>query len=59
MKDGSYEFTKFLVEFLQKYPEFHNNSIYLTGESYAGKYLPLFTSDILTWNEEMEYYPLL
>jgi hypothetical protein len=22
----------------------------MTGESYAGKYLPLFTSDILGWN---------
>ena len=29
--------------------------MYLTGESYAGKYLPLFTKDILDWNEYMEY----
>lgn len=51
MQDGSNEFIKFMVEFLKMYPGMKNNSVYLTGESYAGKYLPLFTVDILKWNE--------
>ena len=50
MQEGSQEFIKFMVEFLEKYPEFKSNSVYLTGESYAGKYLPLFTYDIIAWN---------
>ena len=29
------------------YPELKSNELYLTGESYGGKYLPLFTHDIL------------
>lgn len=37
-----------------KYPEFKNRALYLTGESYAGKYLPLFSTDILNWNEKMQ-----
>lgn len=48
-----------MVELLRKYPEFRNRDVYLTGESYAGKYLPLFTSDILSWNKDMQYYPEL
>lgn len=28
----------------------------MTGESYAGKYLPLFTEDILAWNDQMYPY---
>jgi len=36
---------------LAKYPEFRTRDFYLTGESYAGKYLPLFTHDILEDNK--------
>lgn len=57
MKDGSREFVVFMVKFLNMYPELKKNGVYLTGESYAGKYLPLFTVDILNWNEEMAYLP--
>lgn len=46
-----------MVMFLDKYPEFKTKKIYLTGESYAGKYLPLFTSDILKWNEFISSNP--
>lgn len=56
MKDGSEEFLKFILEFLKKYPEFKKRPMFLTGESYAGKYLPLFTSELLAWNEKMRYF---
>jgi cathepsin A (carboxypeptidase C) len=48
---GSTEFRRFLQLFLAKYPEFRMRDFYMTGESYAGKYLPLFTHDILEDNK--------
>lgn len=47
MEDVSQEFLSFLLEFYKKYPEFKTRSLYITGESYAGKYIPLFANDIL------------
>jgi len=41
-----------MVKFLKKYPEYAKKLIHLTGESYAGKYLPLFTVDILKHNQK-------
>jgi carboxypeptidase C (cathepsin A) len=32
------------------YPEYKKRNVYLSGESYAGKYLPLFATDILLYN---------
>lgn len=52
MKEALAGFLKFLIEFLKKYPEFGKKAIHLTGESYAGKYLPLFTVDILRHNRK-------
>lgn len=43
MEKGADEFVKFVTLFLQKYPEYKGRDFYITGESYAGKYLPHFT----------------
>jgi carboxypeptidase C (cathepsin A) len=51
MKAGSREFISFILKFYGMYPEYANRDLYLTGESYAGKYLPLFTHDILEHNK--------
>lgn len=53
MQKGSDEFIRFLELFYEKYPEFNTRKLILTGESYAGKYLPLFTHDILKYNENL------
>ena len=45
------EFIRFITLFLEKYPEFKDKPFYLSGESYAGKYLPLYTHDILEDNK--------
>ena len=47
MQDGSKEFIKFFEQFYELYPDLKANELYLTGESYGGKYLPLFSHDIL------------
>ena len=38
--------------FYAMYPSFVGRDFYLTGESYAGKYLPRFSYDLLMNNEK-------
>lgn len=40
----------FLREFLKRYPQFQNNDFYVTGESYAGYYVPTLAKQILDRN---------
>ena len=51
MQVGSDEFYSFLTQFYDKYPSLKTNPFLLTGESYAGKYVPLFAHDILERNK--------
>ena len=43
MQDGADEFLEFLLGFYKMYTDLKPSGLHLTGESYAGKYLPLFT----------------
>ncbi|CAK4066423.1 unnamed protein product [Aphanomyces euteiches] len=38
---------EFLVEFLQMYPEYKGREFYITGESYAGMYIPFLVDQLL------------
>jgi len=51
MKDGADEFLLFLQVFFNKYPELKQNDLHFTGESAAGKYLPLFAKAVLEFND--------
>ncbi|KAF9996952.1 hypothetical protein BGZ65_007467 [Modicella reniformis] len=42
----------FLDQFYQRYPEVQNKELYLSGESYAGKYVPALAYGIMKVNEE-------
>lgn len=51
MEINGKEFIDFLTQFLDKYPEFWNREFFLTGESFGGKYLSLFTYMIMEQNK--------
>lgn len=42
----AFDFYFFLEMFIKKYPEFKERPIYITGESYAGHYIPAFSKFI-------------
>eukprot|EP01022_Parablepharisma_sp_SALTPOND_P007138 TRINITY_DN128_c0_g1_i3.p1 TRINITY_DN128_c0_g1~~TRINITY_DN128_c0_g1_i3.p1 ORF type:complete len:363 (+),score=12.02 TRINITY_DN128_c0_g1_i3:140-1228(+) len=41
------DFYKFLIGFMERYPEFMGHDLYLTGESFAGHYIPQMALYIL------------
>ena len=43
---------RFLQLFLLKYPKFRHRSVFLTGESYGGHYLPSFGKRIIEGNAD-------
>ena len=52
MGDGADEFVNFLIAFYAKYPEFKTRHFLITGESYAGKYIPIFGHHVLLYNQK-------
>ena len=45
-KEIADEFYQFLVKFIAKYPEFNSRELFITGESYAGHYIPAISAFI-------------
>ena len=41
------DFTEFMFQMLDVYPQFQDYDIYLSGESYAGTYIPYISQDLL------------
>ena len=42
----------FLINWLEIYPQYKNHNFYITGESYAGHFVPQFASFILSENKK-------
>jgi carboxypeptidase C (cathepsin A) len=42
MQDGADEFVNFMLGFYEVHPDYLKVPFYITGESYAGKYIPIF-----------------
>jgi len=51
MTSASEEFREFLYKFYVMYSDLMPHGLYLAGESYAGKYLPLYIHDMLEHNK--------
>lgn len=45
------QFVNSLQYFYTKHPEYRNNKLFITGESYAGKYIPYIALEIYTRNK--------
>lgn len=52
MEVGADEFYTFMLKFYEKFPELKTNKFFLSGESYAGKYIPQFAHTILEANKK-------
>lgn len=53
-KELGAEFYGFLVQFFNTFPELKNKRLWLTGESYAGKYIPYIANEILSHHSSRE-----
>jgi len=52
MDDIADEFVNFLYAFFDEYQEMKDKDFFMTGESYAGKYIPAMSRAILDYNEK-------
>ncbi|WCJ25587.1 serine carboxypeptidase-like 25 [Euphorbia peplus] len=46
---------KFLVEWMKRFPRYKNREMYLTGESYAGHYVPQLAREIMMYNKKSKH----
>jgi len=47
-----------LVQWFKKYPQYKARDFYISGESYAGHYIPTLTQAVLTWNQSPNNYQI-
>mmetsp|Transcript_1921 Transcript_1921/g.2916 ORF Transcript_1921/g.2916 Transcript_1921/m.2916 type:complete len:1032 (+) Transcript_1921:416-3511(+) len=52
-EQGADDFFNSLVQFFKKFPNWSKRPIYLAGESYAGKYTPLYALRIIQGNQDL------
>jgi cathepsin A (carboxypeptidase C) len=46
LANASIDFSNFLAAFTYRYPEYFHNGLYVAGESFGGRYVPRFVSDL-------------
>jgi carboxypeptidase D len=51
-------FIQFIDKLFMIFPNLRQQSLYLSGESFAGSYIPYFASRLLDLNKEKEQYNL-
>jgi cathepsin A (carboxypeptidase C) len=53
-EESAHEFLSTVNLIYEALPHLKNSSLFLTGESYGGRYVPLYSSAILDWNANVE-----
>ena len=53
LNESAGHFVAFLVKLLESFPELRSSPLFITGESYAGKYVPLYTAAVLDHNDAL------
>ncbi|KAK9695384.1 hypothetical protein K7432_012980 [Basidiobolus ranarum] len=53
VEEAAEDFMIFLNRFYEKYPEQRQRDLYISGESYAGKYVPAFATAIHQYNSKV------
>ncbi|XVF60677.1 hypothetical protein PTKIN_Ptkin08bG0067400 [Pterospermum kingtungense] len=46
---------EFLIRWLDRFPRYKNREVYITGESYAGHYVPQLARQIMIYNKKSKY----
>lgn len=46
---------EFLTRWLDRFPRYKHREVYLTGESYAGHYVPQLAREIMTYNKHSKH----
>ncbi|XP_048327066.1 serine carboxypeptidase-like 25 [Ziziphus jujuba] len=46
---------QFLIQWLDRFPRYKGREVYLTGESYAGHYVPQLAKQIMTYNQHSKH----
>jgi len=53
-EDAAKVVTAFMYMFTETFPEFKGRKFHMSGESYAGRYIPVFASEIVDQNKKAE-----
>ncbi|KAK7273323.1 hypothetical protein RIF29_14372 [Crotalaria pallida] len=43
---------QFIIQWLERFPRYKNRELYISGESYAGHYVPQLAKEIMTYNSK-------
>lgn len=55
MIDSAKDSLIFIIRWLDRFPRYKHRDIYLTGESYAGHYVPQLSKEILSYNAKAKH----
>ncbi|KAI4346670.1 hypothetical protein L6164_007547 [Bauhinia variegata] len=46
---------EFVIQWLERFPRYKNREVYITGESYAGHYVPQLAKEIMNYNKKAKH----